>query len=335
MAHPIWKDYHITASGETIDFVVLYNDDIIYEGRAYARPLETSVDIKINDICANYISNEFPISFPNTGAEGAQYIFPFTIQTTNEGDETEEHVVEFLYDYSFDYTRNYADAVVLSAPILRKIPRNAPLLYSATSGTTYIELVERGGFSTAFNSAFDVGGVSTLNAQSIANNIFHLGELAKAEDAYVKVYGGDGKPSIDYAIIDGNYRYMLYYRNAFGGWDFLLVEGVDKQTDNYTRHTFSQSYTNTASRNRASVNYRNDIKREWLLNTLWIDDKGAQNMHHLLGSTEVFLYDLMEEVLHPITIDNSACEYKTYRNQGNQLVRYDIEVTSANTLMRR
>ena len=58
-------------------------------------------------------------------------------------------------------------------------------------------------------------------------------------------------------------------------------------------------------------------------------------MHHLLGSTEMYLYDMQTEQLHPITLDNPQCEYKTYSNNGNQLVRYDIEATLAQNLTRR
>lgn len=333
MAHPIWQDYLLRPNGSSVNFQISYNGSIVYEGRATARSTSERVKIKINDICASYIENAFPSSFPNTSGEEAQYVFPFDIVTINENGEVEESTVEFLYDWSYDYAKG--NSVLLSAPILRKIPRNAPLLYSATSGTTYIELIENGGFSVAFNSAFDIGGTSTLNGESIANNIFNLAELAKPTDVYVKVYGGEGLQPITYTIVDGCYRYMLYYRNAYGGWDFLLVEGKSLQTDNYTRHTFGQSYDNTQSRNRAMVNYRNDIKRKWTLGTLWINDEGCANMHHLLGSTEVFLYDMNDGNLYPVVVDNSSCEYRNYSNNGNQLVRFDIEVSSANNIMRR
>ena len=333
MAHPIWQDYYLQPNETSVDFQVSYNGSIVYEGRAVARSSAERVRIKINDICANYIENAFPGRFPNTSGEQAQYVFTFDILTIGESGEVEEYQVSFLYDWSYDYVKG--DKVLLSAPILCKIPRNAPLLYTATSGTTYIELIEKGGFSSAFNSAFDVGGVSTLDGSAIANNIFNLAELAKPTDAYVKVYGGEGQPPITYAIVDGCYRYMLYYRNAYGGWDFLLVEGKSLQTDNYTRHSFGRSHDNAQSRNRGMVNYRNDIKRKWKLGTLWINDEGAANMHHLLGTTEVVLYDLNDNLLLPVVVDNSACEYRNYNNNGNQLVRFDIEVSSANNIMRR
>lgn len=344
MATPIWRDEILTLGGFVnyaySDFSILYNGNEIYAGRIYARP-DGVAELKINDICANFIRNAFPTTFPNTGGEAQSYIYEFTVEIIEyreDGSEygTETVQVQFFYDWSYDYTKDYTATPILSAPIVRSIPRNAPLIYTATSGTTYIELVDNSAYSRAFNSAFDVGSVSTLAAQSVANNIFNLAELATPSDKSVKIYGDDGSAPIIYSLIDEcRCRYMLYYLNAYGGWDFIPIEGKDKQTDSYTRNTFGQTYNNDQSRNRGLRNYRNDIARKWELHTLWIDDAGAQNMHHLLGSIDVYLYNLKEGVLHPVTIDNSSCEYKTYSNNGNELVSYDIEVSLAKTLTRR
>lgn len=333
MAHPIWRDYILSLplqeGANFVEFSIAYGNNTIYSGKAYAKPTSTTAEIKINDICADYLANALPSTFPNTGGESHSYIYTFVI--SHDGATTE---VEFYYDWSYDYTKDYSAEPILSAPILRKIPRNAPLLYTATAGSTQIEIIDYGAYSRAFSSDFDIGGVKWLNATSVANNVFDLSSYTSAHDSKVLVKAGSGS-SIEYALVGDCYRYMLYYLNAFGGWDFLLIEGNDMQTDTYSRKSIGQTYNNAQSRNRGMRNYRNDVTRKWNLRTLWIDDEGAKNMHHLLGSVDVYLYDLQDKQLYPVTINNGNCEYKTYKNNGNKLVRFDIEATLATTITRR
>lgn len=338
MAYPIWQDLILEYGADSVVFSISYNNGIIYEGKAVARPGDSSVFVKINDICADYMRSAFPSIFPTTGGVAQPYVYTFQVSATlyfgDVIDSTEGNDVDFFYDWSYDYARDYSTPL-LSAPILRKIPRNAPLVYTSSEGNSHIEITAPGAYSRAFDSAFYIGNSNVLPATSVANNVFNLAEIATAADKQVLVYGGDGVAPIAYELIDECPRYMLYYLNALGGWDFLAIQGKELQTDSYTHHTIGQTYDNTQSRNRGLRNYRNDISRKWQLHTLWIDDAGAQNMHHLLGSTDVYLYDLRDEVLYPVNIDNSTCDYRTYSNNGNQLVRYDIEVSLAKTLTRR
>lgn len=324
MAHPIWQDYFVSVGGfgsfAYADFAIIYDGNTIYEGRAYGNPDNADeVQIKINDICANYIRNAFPSFFPDSGSEEQRMVFAFSVDIieydTNDEDYQGGTVqVEFLNDWSYEYNRDF-DNLTLTAPILRKIPRNAPLIYSA------------------FENNEVITGSNSLQNECDTVNVVNLAEFVGEEDTWVDIAMYDKVTR--YELTDDCYRYMLYYLNAYGGWDFLLVEGKDKQTDTYTRHTLGQAYDNTQSRNRGTRNYRNDIVRKWELHTLWIDDAGAQNMHHLLGSVDVYLYDLKEAQLYPITLENTSCEFKTYKNQGNQLVRYDIEATLATNRTRR
>lgn len=287
MAHPIWKDYIISVDADVVEFVISKGGKQIYSGKAYRKPNTSAVNIKINDICANYFSNPFPSIFPNVGTENNPYVISFVVELYYD-DTTESKIIQFYNDWNGAEWEDTSVLRSLSAPISNKVPRNVPFVFSQTQ---------------------------YLNIANVINII--------------------NESTANYEVVDGCYRYMLYYLNAMGGWDFLLIEGKDKQTDNYTRHTIGQTYNNDQSRNRGTRNYRNDIARKWELHTLWIDDAGAQNMHHLLGSTDVYLYDMQTEQLHPVTIANTSCEYKTYSNNGNQLIRYDIEATLARNIIRR
>lgn len=145
-----------------------------------------------------------------------------------------------------------------------------------------------------------------------------------------------GAQRLEYEIVGTCWEYMLAYVNAFGAWDTLLVEGATKQTDEYTRTTFKQAYRTSASAMpRGTVVIQNDIEKKYTLVTGWLSDDQASRMHHLLGSTNVYLYDRVERRYIPVVLTNSSCEYKTYRNQGAHMVNYTIEATVAQNFTRR
>lgn len=309
MAYPIWKDYIISVVAEVVEFSVYYDNNEIYNGKAYRKPNAQSIEIKINDICADFLHRSLPENFPNNVELITPYFFNFEVATrTNDGTEATTEI-QFVYDWSFDYLYDTNTERLITAPILRKIPQGAPFIISSTAEFT----------------------INELPYQIELPNMLTVSTRAEGESISVSTR----EEEIVYEVVGGCHRYMLYYLNAYGGWDFLLVEGKEQQTDNYGRHTIEQTYNNNQSRNRGTRNYRNDIARKWVLHTLWIDDAGARNMHHLLGSTDVYLYDMQDEQLYPITIANTSCEYKSYRNNGNQLTRYDIEATLAQNLTRR
>lgn len=66
---------------------------------------------------------------------------------------------------------------------------------------------------------------------------------------------GRNNEIINYKVDKGDY--VLYYSNAYGGWDALLVSGTVRQSDNiehltYKRHSASQTKF-------SKINYQNNI----------------------------------------------------------------------------
>ena len=64
MAHPIWKDYFVNlGSDATAEYRIRVNSTsgpIIYQGVAHMRPGATSIVVRINDVCADYMLNVVP-----------------------------------------------------------------------------------------------------------------------------------------------------------------------------------------------------------------------------------------------------------------------------------
>jgi hypothetical protein len=129
--------------------------------------------------------------------------------------------------------------------------------------------------------------------------------------------------------------HALYYVNAYGGWDFLLMQGRSTETDSYTRHEHKREYDNRDVMNRGTKNYLNEIKKSFVLQTGWLIGNEASRIHHLLGSTEVYMFEIQTQRMIPVTITDNSCKYKTFQNEGGKLVEYEINVKVAKEMIRR
>lgn len=129
-------------------------------------------------------------------------------------------------------------------------------------------------------------------------------------------------------------QYCIYYLNAHGGFDHLLINGNTLRTDAYTHSEVTRDIDNTTlrhSRDYASTT----IKRKWQLHTDTLTDAQWALTHHILGSTQVYLHDLEADEITPVVITSSQAEYKTYRNQGNKKSHLTIEVEASVERMRK
>lgn len=126
-----------------------------------------------------------------------------------------------------------------------------------------------------------------------------------------------------YTVDSTDKNYVIYWANKFGGWDFLPIKGNDLRTDNVTAYTFNQlGY---------DVKYLNVVKPTWKLYTGWI--KG--NLNDLIGSVDVRLYDIQKDRFYNVNVTDTSADYKTYKNSGNHLVSYEINVEMANDYLRK
>lgn len=129
--------------------------------------------------------------------------------------------------------------------------------------------------------------------------------------------------------------YVLYYLNAYGGWDSFLIEGKTTRTDTQTTHDYDKQVANTIQapeKNRYLV----EMETTWKLSTCFLTDDEAERLaKHLLTSPKVFLHDLVKQEIYPVNIKTNTAEYKTFENQGRKLVTYTFEVTRATDRIRK
>lgn len=126
-----------------------------------------------------------------------------------------------------------------------------------------------------------------------------------------------------YTVDSTDKNYVIYWANKFGGWDFLPILGNDLRTDNVTSYTYNQIGYDSR--------YLNVIKPNWKLYTGWI--KG--NLNDLIGSVDVRLYDIKQDKFYRVNVTDASADYKTYKNSGNHLVSYEINVEMANDYLRK
>ena len=337
MANPIWKDYYVNlGTAESVQFRILVGDDVIYTGKAFKRPGKANNEIRINDICADYLENVFP-ALEQTTFTGSNQPLTFVIQTLSGTTWTTRASVQFDNNWSYDYDYNPA-TMGMSFPVNNKIDIRQWVVftaYNALAITATITLANGSSFdviipveiSDDFNDDYNFDFSHSVRAAQTGTAVFDLSQWGDVRSLTIgnKVF----------KVVNNCNRYALYYVNAYGGWDSLLIEGNHSVSDNLTRHTRETEYDNRSIQNRGVHNYVNEISKTMTLHTSWLSDDESSRMHHLLNSTNVFLGDLVTGQMIPVILTDIRTDYKTYKSNGGRLVNYTINVTIAQERIRR
>ena len=322
MATPIWKDYTVdlgTTDGQA--FTVYDGADntgtAIYSGKAYIKPGASHAYVKINDICKDYIYQEF-----KDAAVPIRKTFSIYAASTKKDE------VEFFLCYDMTYGTLFALEMLANTPITGRIQVGTPIpitKYSKQSLATKLE------FS---------GSTETITATTAVRNYLYTPTSTALSEVHIYP-DGMSQQGFYVTVVPKCHRYQLYYQNMLGGIDCLVIEGKASQKDGYKRTTINKTYDNSvmlaygddyAIRNAGKAVVANDITRTWELHTGWLTDVEAGRMGNLLGSPLVYLYDCETLTFYPVTVTNGDCPYKQYRNDG--MIDYTINVELAETLKR-
>ena len=349
---PIWKDHFVTLGKyDVIPFRIRVQDqsgDIIYNGKSHIKPGGTDNTIRINDICADYLTNALPAL---SQAEFSELSFPlnFVVEAyvplaTGEPRWDYVDTIQFINDWSYDDSYNPA-TMGMSFPVNGRIDSRQWLVYTAynastitatltfTDGTTsqviipveiqadfnYDRFPDEGIFNTDFARSARAAGSGTA--------VFDLSAWDNVASVTI-----NGKT---WEVVTDCREWVVYYVNAYGGWDSLLIEGNTIETDSLKRHTREMEYDNRSIQNRGTQNYVNEITKSYTLHTSWMSDAESLRMHHLLNSPEVYLFNINTGDMIPVTLNNTKTEFKTYKNNGGRLVNYTIDATLAQERIRR
>ena len=165
MAQSIWKDYIVTlgtSSGPGIRFRINVDDAPIYEGKAFPRPGSTWVDVRINDICAEYLRAHFPNDTPD------YYSQEFEVEVYTDVWQRED-IVTFIRDWSYDRQFNWPTDKPF-APITPVLHPMGYLPVWAYNGHYAFDLIlapdSPGDFNDDFNDDFNYFGVESIHIEN-------------------------------------------------------------------------------------------------------------------------------------------------------------------------
>lgn len=341
---PIWKDHFATLGKyDVIPFRIRINDlqgDIIYTGKSHIRPGETDNTIRINDICADYLTNALPAL---SQAEFSELTFPlaFVVEAyvplaTGEPRWDYVDTVQFINDWSYDDSHD-PETMGMAFPINGRISNRQLLLYTACNVSSVTATLR---FNDGSERQEDIPLEIPVVFSEGNTDFARSARAAGSGTAGIDLSARDDLASVTingttWEVVNGCSEWVLYYVNAYGGWDSLLIEGNTIVTDTLKRYTRESEYDNRSSRNRGTQNYINEISKAYTLHTSWMSDEESLRMHHLLNSTEVYLYNINTGEMLPVTLNNTTTEHKTYKTNGGRLVNYTIEAILSQSRLRR
>ena len=128
-------------------------------------------------------------------------------------------------------------------------------------------------------------------------------------------------------------RYVLYYENAYGGFDSYLIEGKVIKKDTVTSHTYTKSNVNTSAKHEMK-RYIDEIQGTYELHSGYMrDDESERLAKHLMTSNQVYMHDLKTDDIYPVVITNKDVEVYNYAN--NKMYNYTINVTVSQNRIRK
>lgn len=309
---PVWKDDSISVVGDYTQYTLFADGETVYEGAVYG--LDGRAELSVNDIAKQYLSYD-DIKWGTEKSVNSNYCRSFSI-----ADDSGETIFKRSYFNSYGYDNPIpmsGNLMVLSEPIDGDIPFGAEIPLSVFSKTSVTYSIYKGN-TVAFNG--------TNPSRTNTNH------LLRADGVNVPYIIGGVEYYRSVPRCEG--QYVIYYVNAFGGWDALLVKGNSKRSDNISIYSYDRKRDNTTARHQ-STRYMDDITPKWELHTSWLDDEHSRRMHHLLESNMTYLYDVINDRLIPTVVTDTKCDWLTYRNNGRKMVNYTITMNESQKKDRR
>lgn len=336
---PIWKDRIVTLASNTdfADFEIRVGSlagELIYSGRAYARPGETDVTARINDVCSAYLS----ASLPDLGSRFTSMQVSETFVTAVGGVAVD--TVTFVNDWSYDPAKAWASGSILSDPVTGELDPRQVLFFSVLSGaqTVNVTIYFTDGtsavvavpvaFTADFNDDFN-GDFSQSDDPSRSGTA--ILDLSQFTDVDRVRFGGVTMK----VRAQGCARYLVAYVNAFGGWDTLVLDGNYNRQDALVRHTLDVIADNADLSARGRKDYAIEISPSWTLRTGFLTDDQSLRMRHLLNSVEVYLCDLTEGSWRPVVLTDTETPVLNFKGNGRRFNEYTFNAQLAQERFRR
>lgn len=323
---PIWRDqYQALGNVASRSYVIKLGADTVYAGTAWRRPGESQPQVLINDIAAPYLKQNADCLQTEEGDDyyAADIIKTFKVQDTGGTQYGDDFDCFLKWE---EDSRNVLGTSGAHAPITARICDGMPLILTAYNANV---LTHDGGSATyvRLRCSTDPTASNVIAWQGAGNYTVQVSFVPA--DTWVRING------FQYDRVEGcTPQYALYYVNAYGAWDFLVCEGAAREGRRYERHTLKKVHNNGSEKSRGIWNYANEVRRTWTLNTGWLSDDQAARMHHLIGSTLVYLYDIAAQTFRPVNVTDGEVTARKYEQEGAP-INYTINVEEGREGLRR
>lgn len=309
---PIWKDVGYRFNSDTTYEIytpksyksgngVVWIDELVFRARAYVSPDTQYVDANINKVCQNYMEEAMNIF---DGAVGYNHSYKeFKLKNEN-GDLL--HTYRFVNDWSY----NELHLGLKTNPICPYIAQGQKLFFSVFA-TDRKEI--------KWGMRYSDGTEDYDNTEYVSNEFF-TNMVADTKDNNVKTfYFGDKTYT---ALPKCRCKYVLYYLNPYGGFDWFPVTGKVTRRDKIEAYTVTQNFSNTTA-NFGKKRYLSTINTTYQINTQWLSQEQSDRMWELIESNVVWLHSLEDDKIMPVIITDTEVEHKM-KTRKQKLLSYQF-----------
>ena len=316
---PIWKDVEYTFVDDT-EYGIYYDrvyyfqgkefkeEILLFKGKAYLPPDSDRVLVNINKICQNYMSEN-----PNIFDGSVGFSHSFNEFKLKNGYGTLLHTYRFINDWSY----KELTLGVKTNPIIPHIGDGQKLFFSAFATDKK---------SISWGMRYYDGTIDYNNTEYITNDFSTL-VVTESRQKYVNTfYFGDKSFTV---LPKCQCKYVLYYVNPYGGYDWLPITGKVVRKDKIETFVYTKNYNNTTAdfgKNR----YLANISVTYNLNTGWLTQEQSDRMWEVLESNTVWLHNLEEDSIYPVMITDTNIEHKQKFGKKRRL-NYSINVELSHT----
>lgn len=337
MAVPIWKDKFVNlGSYASRYFRIRVGSTTIYSGRAYRAASSGNLYVRINDVCADYMALK-PFPVPYSTAPTMTFPVSFTVQQSSNGSSwTTVETVSFNDDWS--YVSGFDPSVSgMAFPVTGRVDLRQKIYQTRYASGSVTATARYGSTTRSITLTLQTSGTQ----DAFLNSLCHAGAGYVVFDcANYATYSGKTLTSVTigaatYVVAKTCPRKVVYYKNPFGGYDHLLIEGNATRSHSAQRETFVADYDNNY-RNRERWDFQNEVTETWSLNTGLLTLDESARMPYLLDSPLVFIADLdTPTVIVPALIATDSYMAETLAVKGTRMKNHTFDVTVAQNEYRR
>lgn len=331
---PIWKDVEYNFGGTSqVDYSIYVVgrqrvgntfvdiDTLIFTGRSCKRPNTNSNTILVNKICQSYMDTP-TLDKDAVGVGGGYGVF----KLKSADGSVEYKTYRFVNDWS--YSKDFKVGA-LNHPILNsnEVIKGQYLPFTVFAAAESVAVM--------YGIVYDKDATDEYG-QPLSNwtNVVYMKNGVETEMFPYKDrrWGAASYYIADLTfnvVADCNVKYVLYYVNPWGGYDWFPIKGKVTETDNITQYSYTQNYNNTTWE-FGKKRYLSEIKKKYTLNTHWLTEDESSRMWYLMQSNTVYLHNLEEDTIEPVVITATSQEHKKYGMKSSR-ISYQIEVETSQT----